>query len=635
MGTISDVARAAARAREVGAISVVDAVHYALHGPIDVKAIGCDFLLCSAYKFFGPHVGVVYARYPVLDALRTLMLNTQEPEPPFKLETGTLNHEGIAGAAAAVEFIADFGRHHEALVADQLPGDLAGRRRAIVAGMLAGELHERPIARYLIDELSAIDGVTVYGPPAGHPRTSTVSFTLDGTSAADVCRTLGRAGPLPLGRGLLRLQAGGAARSARPRRPGARRPRPLQHDGRGRAARRRRRRARGIGARQPDMSGAGDERAIAGAPRRVRLCLLGFGNVARRLCEMLTARGNDLAERFGLEVVVTAVGTRSHGSVVAPAGLSPAEALRAAGLEPGDLETAPTAPAGWGFAEPARPGTELIAASGADVLVESTVQEAGGAATAIEHVEYALERDMHVLTVNKGPDRLGLPAPHRPRRSPRAPPSLRRRDDGRLPRLQPRGALPPGRARARHQRGAELDDQLPARRDGRRAAPSTRRSPGCRTEGFAEADPSHDIDGVDAASKTAALANVLMDARLTPADVPRESIRAVSAERVAAVRAAGRRLRVVCEATVVEGAERLPVLGAPAAPPAEPPAVSAAVRLVEVDADHPFFAVGGSMSTVIIRTDLMGEVQIVERDALLTQTAYAVYSDLLSLYAEL
>jgi cysteine desulfurase family protein (TIGR01976 family) len=194
VGTINDVARAAARAREVGAISVVDAVHYALHGPIDVKAIGCDFLLCSAYKFFGPHVGVVYARYPVLDALRTLMLNTQEPEPPFKLETGTLNHEGIAGAAAAVEFIADFGRHHEALVADQLPGGLGGRRRAIVAGMLAGELHERPIARYLIDELSAIDGVTVYGPPAGHPRTSTVSFTLDGTSPADICRTLGEQG---------------------------------------------------------------------------------------------------------------------------------------------------------------------------------------------------------------------------------------------------------------------------------------------------------------------------------------------------------------------------------------------------------------------------------------------------------
>lgn len=194
VGTISDVARACARAREVDALSVVDAVHYALHGPIDVQAVGCDVLLCSAYKFFGPHIGVAYVRYPVLHALRTLALSTQEPEPPFKLETGTLNHEGIAGAAAAVEFIADLGRHHEALVADDLPDGLEGRRRAIVAGMLAGELHERPIARYLIESLSELDGVTVYGPPAGHPRTSTVSFTVDGVHAPDVCRRLGEQG---------------------------------------------------------------------------------------------------------------------------------------------------------------------------------------------------------------------------------------------------------------------------------------------------------------------------------------------------------------------------------------------------------------------------------------------------------
>jgi cysteine desulfurase family protein (TIGR01976 family) len=194
VGTISDVRRAAALARDAGAISVVDAVHYALHGPIDVKAVGCDFLLCSAYKFFGPHIGVVYARRPVLEALRTLALSTQEPEAPFKLETGTLNHEGIAGAAAAVEFIADYGRHHEELVADAIPPTLEGRRRAIVAGMLASELHEQPIARRLVEELSEVDGVTLYGPPAGHPRTSTVSFTIDGMSAADVCRELGRQG---------------------------------------------------------------------------------------------------------------------------------------------------------------------------------------------------------------------------------------------------------------------------------------------------------------------------------------------------------------------------------------------------------------------------------------------------------
>jgi cysteine desulfurase family protein (TIGR01976 family) len=194
VGTINDVARVAQLARDAGAISVIDAVHYALHGPIDVKAIGCDFLLCSAYKFFGPHIGVVYARRPVLEALRTLMLSTQEPVPPFKLETGTLNHEGIAGAAAAVEFIADLGDHHEDLVADVVPSGLDGRRRAIVAGMLASEAHEQPIARRLVEELADLEGVTVYGPPAGHPRTSTVSFTLDGMRASDVCRVLGARG---------------------------------------------------------------------------------------------------------------------------------------------------------------------------------------------------------------------------------------------------------------------------------------------------------------------------------------------------------------------------------------------------------------------------------------------------------
>jgi len=387
----------------------------------------------------------------------------------------------------------------------------------------------------------------------------------------------------------------------------------------------------------------GAEDAVA-APRRVRLCILGFGNVARRLCEVLAARERDLAEHFGLEVVVTAAGTRSHGSLVAPDGLSPAATLRAAGLEPGDLQSAPATPAGWGFAEPARPGAELIAVSGADVLVEATVQEEGGAATAIAHVEHALTRGMHVLTVNKGPiawdyRRLAdLAAAH-----------------GR--RLLFEGVTMDGcpvyNLAARCLPGTRVlgisgvlnsttNYLLDAMAEGRAFDEALA---WVQAEGFAEADPSHDIDGVDAASKTAALANVLMDARLTPADVPRESIRAVDAERIAAVRAAGRRLRVACEAEVVDGAERLPVLGAahagaprdpaPAADApataAEPPAVSAAVRLVEVDADHPFFAVGGSMSTVVIRTDLMGEVQVVERDALLTQTAYALYSDLLSL----
>ena len=188
------MARAAALAREAGALSVVDAVHYALHGPIDVRAIGCDFLLCSAYKFFGPHVGLMYARREATELLEPVRLRTQEPDPPFVWETGTLNHEGIAGTTAAIDFIADLGERHLAMVEDRLPAGLQGRRRAVVAGMLAGEAYEQPLAKRLREQLAGIAGVKLYGPPEGSPRTSTVSFTLDGFQAGEVCRSLGARG---------------------------------------------------------------------------------------------------------------------------------------------------------------------------------------------------------------------------------------------------------------------------------------------------------------------------------------------------------------------------------------------------------------------------------------------------------
>ncbi len=194
VGTISDVKRIADIARRVGALSVVDAVHYALHGPIDVRAIGCDVLLCSAYKFFGPHVGVMYVRGEVAEHVDALRLRTQEPTPPDKFETGTLNHEGIAGTTAAVDFIAEMGRRNTDLVEAQVPAGLDGRRREIVAGMLANEAYEQPLARYLTSELADTRGVTLYGPPTGHPRTSTVSFTVDGYTAMEVARTLGERG---------------------------------------------------------------------------------------------------------------------------------------------------------------------------------------------------------------------------------------------------------------------------------------------------------------------------------------------------------------------------------------------------------------------------------------------------------
>jgi cysteine desulfurase family protein (TIGR01976 family) len=188
-GTVNDVRRAAKAAHEVGALLFVDAVHYALHGPIDVRDIGCDFLACSAYKFFGPHVGCLYVRREANEHVNPLKLRAQEDDPPFRYETGTLNHEGIAGAAEAVEFIADLGRHH----ADD-PAAVAERRAAVVAGMQAIEAYEQPLAARLIEGLGSLPGVHLYGPPAGHPRTSTVSFTVPGVDAPRVARTLAQKG---------------------------------------------------------------------------------------------------------------------------------------------------------------------------------------------------------------------------------------------------------------------------------------------------------------------------------------------------------------------------------------------------------------------------------------------------------
>ncbi len=231
VGTVNDVARAAALAREAGALSVIDAVHYALHGPIDVRTVDCDFLLCSAYKFFGPHVGLMYARRETTRLLDPVRLCTQEPDPPFVWQTGTLNHEGMAGTTAAVDFIADLGERHLGTVQDRLPAGTQGRRRAVVAGMLAAEAYEQPLAKALREQLERIPGVTLYGPPEGspahvhrllHPR------RLPGRAGVPCA---GRARPLHLGRRLLRPATRGTARPAAARRPRARRARPVHHGG--------------------------------------------------------------------------------------------------------------------------------------------------------------------------------------------------------------------------------------------------------------------------------------------------------------------------------------------------------------------------------------------------------------------
>ncbi len=179
LGTVSDVASMVRLARAAGAITVVDAVHYAPHALVDVKTIGADFLLCSAYKFYGPHVGVVYGR---AEATAALDIPRLEPAPdwvPECLETGTQNHEGIVGAAAAVEFLAS------------ISGNVTASRRERLAQVMHG-LHERGDALFaqLWHGLSDIDGVTLYGPPPGTPRTPTLSFRVNGHPSESVARAL-------------------------------------------------------------------------------------------------------------------------------------------------------------------------------------------------------------------------------------------------------------------------------------------------------------------------------------------------------------------------------------------------------------------------------------------------------------
>ncbi len=193
VGTISHAKEIIRLSKDVGAITVVDAVHYALHGVIDVKELDADFLFCSAYKFFGPHIGALFGKYEMMDKLKTLRVVTQETVPPWKFETGTLNQEGIAGAAEAVEFIADMGAKHQANFSDDFPNSTE-RRKNIIRGMLAVEAYEQPLARYFKDELAKIDGLTIYGPPQDFPCTSTIAFRLNDVHPNTVAKLLGDKG---------------------------------------------------------------------------------------------------------------------------------------------------------------------------------------------------------------------------------------------------------------------------------------------------------------------------------------------------------------------------------------------------------------------------------------------------------
>jgi len=177
LGTINDIRHAAQLAQKVEALTFVDAVHYAAHGLIDVRDLGCDFLACSAYKFYGPHIGVLFTRSDLMQSLDVPKLIPAPEIGPERLETGTQNHEGIAGAAAAVNFLASLAEGET--------------RREGLRNSFAG-LHargEKQIGR-LWTGLNAIDGVTVFGPTHDTQRTPTVSFVVRDIPSIDVSRQL-------------------------------------------------------------------------------------------------------------------------------------------------------------------------------------------------------------------------------------------------------------------------------------------------------------------------------------------------------------------------------------------------------------------------------------------------------------
>ncbi len=179
LGTISDVARAAALVHAHKGLMFVDAVHYAPHALVDAAELGCDLLVCSAYKFYGPHVGVLYGAESLLASLDVPKLDPAPDTVPERLETGTQNHEGIVGAGAAVDFLASLAR---------TPG--LSRRAALEA--VFAELHTRgqALVTRLYEGLSTLSGVTVYGPGPDRVRTPTVAFVVNGRSSDEVAREL-------------------------------------------------------------------------------------------------------------------------------------------------------------------------------------------------------------------------------------------------------------------------------------------------------------------------------------------------------------------------------------------------------------------------------------------------------------
>jgi cysteine desulfurase family protein (TIGR01976 family) len=189
VGTINEVRKIVALAHGVGAMAFIDAVHFAPHGLIDVRALDCDFLACSSYKFFGPHMGVMFGKREHLQRLRPYKLRACSELLPDRWESGTQNHEGMAGVIAAIEYLADLGRHHAP--------EARSRRTALAAAFDIMVQYERELAERLISGLLAIPGLTFYGikdPAKFDQRTPTVAIRMQGYTPRELAEHLGKRG---------------------------------------------------------------------------------------------------------------------------------------------------------------------------------------------------------------------------------------------------------------------------------------------------------------------------------------------------------------------------------------------------------------------------------------------------------
>jgi cysteine desulfurase family protein (TIGR01976 family) len=181
VGTITPVVDIVERAHRVGALTYVDAVHYSPHGFIDVVASGTDFLVASAYKWFGPHTGCLYGRDDLLSELVPYKLRPAPSISPGKWETGTQSFESLAGVAAAVDYIASLGQG-------------ATRRQQIASAYKAIEVHDTILASRFLDGLDALANITLFGRPTPEGRTSTFALDVDGVPPGKVAESLGASG---------------------------------------------------------------------------------------------------------------------------------------------------------------------------------------------------------------------------------------------------------------------------------------------------------------------------------------------------------------------------------------------------------------------------------------------------------